>query len=337
MIEIKKDYPLKSKNTFGIDVKTHYYVETSIVDKISFSLNYASYYNLPILVLGGGSNILFTHDYKGLVIHPTITGIDIIEDGSNYFIIRVGAGVNWDSFVDWTVQRGFGGIENLSFIPGNVGASPIQNIGAYGVEAKDTIVKVEGINIITRKVFELSNIDCRFDYRYSIFKDELRHKVIITHVYFKLLKNPVLVTHYGNLEEEINKLGDKNVKTVREAVINIRKRKLPDPIELGNAGSFFKNPVVSMDIFETVKKKYENVPSFPAQENLVKIPAGWLIEQCGWKGKQEGNCGVHKDQALVIVNYGNSTGSEVLNLAKNIQKSVADQFGIELEMEVNIL
>jgi len=337
MIEIKKDFSLKSRNTFGLDVNSHYYVEANTTDKISFSLNYASYYNLPILILGGGSNTLFTKSYEGLIIHPSIQGIEVIEDQSNYTVIRVGAGVNWDYLVDWCVTRNIGGLENLSFIPGDVGASPIQNIGAYGVEAKDTILKVEGINVITKKLFELSNAECKFDYRYSIFKDELKHRVVITNVQFKLSKKPQLITHYGNLEEEIEKLGEKSISTIRQAVINIRKHKLPDPAELGNAGSFFKNPLVGSATFEEIKKRFDKAPSYPASENSVKVPAGWLIEQCGWKGKQVGNCGVHKDQALVLVNYGHATGDEIINLAKQIQKSVQEQFGIELEMEVNVV
>lgn len=337
MIEIKKDYPLKSRNTFGMDINSRFFVETSNVDKISFSLNYASYYNLPIFILGGGSNILFTKDYEGLIIHPTIQGIEVTEDAPQSVTVRVGAGVSWDTLVEWSISKGYGGLENLSFIPGDVGASPIQNIGAYGVEAKDTILKVEGLNIITKKVVEFNNAECLFDYRFSIFKGDLRHRVIVTHVHFKLSKNPALITHYGNLDEEVEKLGEKSIKTVRQAVINIRKRKLPDPIEFGNAGSFFKNPIVRASIFESIQSKYNKVPSYPATENSVKIPAGWLIEQCGWKGKQVGNCGVHKDQALVIVNYGNATGSEIVNLAHQIQKSVVDQFGIELEMEVNVV
>ncbi len=337
MIEIKKDYPLKSRNTFGLDVNSRFFVDASKPDKISFSLNYASYYNLPILILGGGSNIVFTKDFEGLIIHPTISGIEVIEDAFETITIRVGAGVRWDSLVEWSVSKGLGGLENLSWIPGDVGASPIQNIGAYGVEAKDTIVMVEGLNIITKKMVELSNAECLFDYRYSIFKGDLRHKIIVTSVYFKLSKKPTLITHYGNIDEEIEKLGAKTVNTVRQAVINIRKRKLPDPTEFGNAGSFFKNPVVKIEVFEGIKSKFDKVPSYPAAENNVKIPAGWLIEQCGWKGKQVRNCGVHKDQALVLINYGNATGNEIINLAKDIQKSVLDQFGIELEMEVNIV
>lgn len=337
MIEIKKDYPLKSRNSFGFDVSSRFYVDASKTDKISFSLNYASYYNLPVLVLGGGSNIVFTKDYEGLIIHPTINGIEVIEDAFDSITVRAGAGVLWDSLVEWSVSKGLGGLENLSWIPGDVGASPIQNIGAYGVEAKDTIVLVEGLNIITKKKVELSNAECLFDYRYSIFKGELRHKIIVTNVYFKLLKKPTLITHYGNIDEEIEKLGAKTLSNVREAIINIRKRKLPDPAEIGNAGSFFKNPVVKASVFEDIKNKFDNAPSYPAPENHVKIPAGWLIEQCGWKGKQVGNCGVHKDQALVLVNNGGATGNEILNLAKQIQKSVLDQFGIALEMEVNVV
>lgn len=337
MIEIKKDFPLKSRNTFGLDVSSHFFVEASKADKISFSLNYASYYSLPILILGGGSNILFTKDYEGIIIQPTVQGIEVVEDAAQSVTVRVGAGVNWDSLVEWSVSRGYGGLENLSLIPGNVGASPIQNIGAYGVEAKDSIIKVEGVNIITRKTVEFTNAECLFDYRYSIFKGDLRHRIVITHVHFKLSKKHTLITHYGNLDEEIEKLGEKSIKTVRQAVINIRKRKLPDPAELGNVGSFFKNPIVKTTVFEGIQSKFDNVPSFSVSESTVKVPAGWLIEKCGWKGKQVGNCGVHKDQALVLVNYGNATGNEILDLAHQIQKSVIDQFGIELEMEVNVV
>jgi UDP-N-acetylmuramate dehydrogenase len=337
MIEIKKDFSLKSRNTFGMDVRTRFFVEASTTDKLSFSLNYASYYDLPILILGEGSNILFTKDFDGLIIHPTIQGIEVIADEPSSIMIRVGAGVNWDSLVEWSVTREFGGLENLSWIPGSVGASPIQNIGAYGVEAKDTIEKVEGLNIISKKMVEMTNAECLFDYRYSIFKDQLRHRIIVTNVIFKLSKNPTLVTHYGNLEEEIEKLGSLSISTVREAVINIRKNKLPDPKVIGNAGSFFKNPVISNSLFEQIKSKFDKVPSYPSSDTTVKIPAGWLIEKCGWKGKQIGNCGVHKDQALVLINYGNATGIEILNLAQQIQKSVLDQFGIDLEMEVNVV
>lgn len=337
MIEIKKDYSLKTRNTFGLDVSTRFYVEASTINKLSFSLNYASYYSLPILILGGGSNILFTKDFDGIIISPSIQGIEVTEDTPESTTVKVGAGVNWDSLVEWAVSRGLGGLENLSKIPGNVGASPIQNIGAYGVEAKDSIVKVDVLNIFSKKIETFTNEQCQFDYRSSIFKHDLKHKVIITQVYFKLSKKPILVTHYGNIEEEIGSSAEKSIATIRQAVINIRQRKLPEPSELGNAGSFFKNPMVSIDKFEEIKKNYDKTPSYPVSERIVKIPAGWLIEQCGWKGKKVGNCGAHKDQALVIVNYGNATGHEILNLAKDIQKSVHNQFGVDIEMEVNVV
>jgi UDP-N-acetylmuramate dehydrogenase len=337
MIEIKKDVSLKAFNTFGVDVKTSYLANANRPEKVLFTLNYASYNQLPIRVLGGGSNVLFTSDFEGITIQPSIPGITIIDDQSNEVIVKVGAGVNWDSLVAWSVERNLGGVENLSMIPGSVGASPIQNIGAYGVEVKDSIVKVEGININSRKPFELYAAECRFGYRDSIFKNELKGKVVITYVWFKLLKNPTLVTHYGNLEEELTKLGTRSVKTVREAVISIRRGKLPDPAELGNAGSFFKNPVVDTAVLEGIRRKHENVPTYAVSDAFVKIPAGWLIEKCGWKGKRIGNCGVHKDQALIIVNYGNATGREILTLAEQIRKSVLDEFGIAIEMEVNVL
>lgn len=336
MIEIKKDVSLKAFNTFGVDVKTGYLANANRPEKLLFTLNYASYNQLPIRILGGGSNVLFTSDFEGITIQPSIPGISIIDDQSNEVIVKVGAGVNWDSLVAWSVERNLGGIENLSMIPGSVGASPIQNIGAYGVEVKDSIVKVEGINISSRKPFELYAAECRFGYRDSIFKNELKEKVVITYVWFKLLKNPRLVTHYGNIEDMIAKIGERNVRTVREAVISIRRSKLPDPAELGNAGSFFKNPVVDTAVLESIRRKHENVPTYAVSETFVKIPAGWLIERCGWKGKRIGNCGVHKDQALIIVNYGNATGREILTLAEQIRKSVLDEFGIAIEMEVNV-
>lgn len=337
MMQIKKDYQLKSLNTFGIEAEAQYLAIANTIEKISFALNFASYNQVPILVLGGGSNTLFTKDFNGVVIQPIIPGIQVIEDMEDFMLIRVGAGVNWDDLVEWAVDKGVGGIENLSLIPGSVGATPIQNIGAYGIEVKDTIVKVEGMYLESKKTFELLNTECQFGYRDSIFKKELKGKVIITYVWFKLNKRYELITHYGNLEEEISQLGEKNLKTVREAVINIRRRKLPDPAVLGNAGSFFKNPVVSISKFNSIREKIGTVPSYPLSEEFIKIPAGWLIEQCGWKGKKIGNCGVHKDQALVIVNYGGASGTEVYNFARQIKESVSQQFDINLEMEVNIV
>ncbi|MGD9977539.1 MAG: UDP-N-acetylmuramate dehydrogenase [Bacteroidales bacterium] len=337
MFVIKKNISLKSYNTFGIDVSTLYYAKANTVEKILYTINFASYNKVPIYVLGGGSNVLLTKNYEGVIINPSIQGITIVEDMANETILRVGGGVNWDSFVGYCVDKGFCGVENLSYIPGNVGAAPIQNIGAYGVEAKDSIFKVEGIQVDNRKAVEFNNSECQFDYRDSIFKQELKGKVIITHVWFKLTKQPALKTSYGNLEEELDRLGDKSTKSVRRAVISIRTAKLPDPAILGNAGSFFKNPVIGADIFENIKIKYPNAPSYFISENLVKVPAGWLIEQCGWKGKKVGSCGVHANQSLVLVNHGGASGEEILSLAKSIQHSVFQEFNISLSMEVNVL
>ncbi|HOZ15770.1 MAG TPA: UDP-N-acetylmuramate dehydrogenase [Tenuifilaceae bacterium] len=337
MFVIKKNISLKRHNTFGIDVSTNYYAKANTVEKVLYAINFASYNKVPIYILGGGSNILLTKDFDGVIINPAIQGITLMEDMPEDVVLRAGAGVNWDTFVDYCVERGLGGVENLSNIPGNVGAAPIQNIGAYGVEAKDTIVKIEGIQIDSRKVVELNNSECRFDYRDSVFKQELKGKFVVTYVWFKLSKNAVLQTNYGNLDDELSRLGERTLRTVRQAVINIRTAKLPDPNIIGNAGSFFKNPIVEISQFNAIKLKYPNVPSYPVSESFVKIPAGWLIEQCGWKGKQVGNCGVHANQALVIVNYGNSTGAEILNFAQSIQKSVEQTFSVKLEMEVNVL
>ncbi len=336
MIQIKKDVQLKSLNTFGIEAKTRYLAIANTIEKISFALNFASYNNLPVMVLGGGSNILFTQDFDGVIIQPLIPGINVMEDTDEAITIRVGAGVNWDKLVEWTVSRGVYGLENLSLIPGSVGASPIQNIGAYGVEVKDTILKVEGINVSTKKTLELQNSECGFGYRDSIFKKEMKGTIIITYVWFKLSKKVNLITNYGNLEEEILKLGEKSLQNLRDAVINIRKRKLPDPAILGNAGSFFKNPVINISSFELIKSRYPTIPSYPLSDDQVKIPAGWLIEQCGWKGKELKTCAVHKDQALVLVNLGNAKGAEILDLARQIQGSVLTEFGIHLDFEVNI-
>lgn len=337
MFVIKKNISLKRHNTFGIDVSTNYYAKANTVEKVLYAINFASYNKVPIYILGGGSNILLTKNFDGVIINPAIQGITLMEDMPEDVILRAGAGVNWDTFVDYCVERGFGGVENLSNIPGNVGAAPIQNIGAYGVEAKDTIVKVEGIQIDSRKIVDLNSSECRFDYRDSVFKQELKGKFAVTYVWFKLSKNVILRTNYGNLDEELSRLGERTLKTVRQAVINIRTAKLPDPNIIGNAGSFFKNPIVKISQFNLIKSKYPSVPSYPVSENFVKIPAGWLIEQCGWKGKQVGNCGVHANQALVIVNYGNATGEEILILAQSIQKSVEQTFSVKLEMEVNVL
>ncbi len=336
MFVIKKDISLKPYNTFGIDVKASYYARANTVEKILYAINFASYNKLPIFVLGGGSNILFTRNIEGVVINPAIQGVQLQTDDEQYYVFRVGAGVVWDKFVEFAAENNLGGIENLSHIPGLIGASPIQNIGAYGVEVKDTIVKVEAIEVSSRKLIEFNASECRFGYRDSIFKQELKGKVIITHVWFRLSRNPSFILNYGNLAEEVEKLGEVTVQNVRKAVINIRKSKLPDPAELGNAGSFFKNPVVDADKYNALKSEHPDLNGFQVSESFYKIPAGWLIEKAGWKGKQVGRCGVHHKQALVLVNHGGATGTEILELSSSIQKSVKELFGIELEREVNV-
>jgi UDP-N-acetylmuramate dehydrogenase len=337
MLTINRDYSLKHLNTFGIDVKAKFFLEVSTVETLKEAIAEANKLTENILILGGGSNILFTTDFDGAIIHPAIEGIEKISETETHIVLKVGAGVDWDYFVNHTVTQGLGGIENLSLIPGSVGASPIQNIGAYGVEVKDTILKVEGIFIDSLKGFMFSNADCNFGYRDSVFKNDLKRKVIVTHVYFSLSKQPTLVTHYGNLDTEIEKFGERNLKNVRQAVINIRESKLPDPKVLGNAGSFFKNPIVEILLVEELQKNFEKVPFYPVNESFVKLPAGWLIEQSGWKGKRIGNVGVHKDQALVIVNYGGATGNEVVELAHMVRQAVMKQFNVSLEMEVNMV
>ncbi|MDX9694860.1 MAG: UDP-N-acetylmuramate dehydrogenase [Bacteroidales bacterium] len=337
MIEIKENYSLKKYNTFGFDVKCTYFSSFSNIDELKELLRLKQEKKIPLLILGGGSNVLFTGDFNGLIIQPTIKGIEIVSETSDYVDLRVGAGENWDEFVDFCVEHNWYGIENLSLIPGFVGTCPIQNIGAYGVEVKDTIVKVETIetSILTEHLF--SNTDCKFGYRDSIFKRDLKGKHIITHVHFRLKKNAEFILSYGNLTDELKKYDSVNLKNVRQAVINIRESKLPNPEVIGNAGSFFKNPEIDLANFENLKRSFPDAPSYPQGNNRVKVPAGWLIEQAGWKGKNLGNAGVHSKQALVLINLGNATGNEILNLAKEIQNSVNQMFGIQLEMEVNVV
>lgn len=337
MLTTHKNYSLKKFNTFGIDVNASQFLECTTMGALVEALTLSNSQYVRRLILGGGSNILFTRDFDGVVIHPLITGIETLAEDEESITLRVGAGVEWDSLVEYSVNQGFGGLENLSLIPGNVGASPIQNIGAYGVEVKDSIEWVEGLFIDNQKPFILKNNECNFGYRDSIFKNELKGQVVVTHVVFKLSKQPSLVTHYGNLEAELERLGGKNLKNLRKAVIEIRNSKLPDPKVLGNAGSFFKNPVVDISLVEELQKEFDKVPYYPVSENDVKLPAGWLIEQSGWKGKRVGNVGVHKDQALVLVNYGGAKGSEVVELAHMVRQSVMERFNVSLEMEVNVV
>lgn len=337
MYEIKENFPLKKYNTFGIDVKTRFFVvcksEKEITDFITIQQNTT----LPLMILGGGSNVLFADDFKGYILKPDIKGVDIVKETESEVTVRAGAGEDWDEFVAYCVEHGWGGVENLSLIPGNVGTCPIQNIGAYGVEVKDVITEVETIEIDTQKKYVFTNYQCKFGYRDSIFKRKLKRKHLISHVTFRLNKQPEFKLEYGNLKEALGSFEDITLKNIRKAVIAIREAKLPDPDEIGNAGSFFKNPVVTQEKLKKLQQKYSDIPFYPLTDNKVKIPAGWLIEKSGWKGKRKGNVGVHHKQALVLVNYGDATGEEILHLAKNIQQTIIIQFDIELEMEVNVV
>lgn len=291
----------------------------------------------PRYILGGGSNILFTADYDGLILRPVIKGIEMTGENTDHLLIRAGAGEDWDSLVSWCVSKNIGGIENLSLIPGTVGASPVQNIGAYGVEIRDVIHAVEAIRLDDGEMIMLTGEDCRFGYRDSVFKNELRNKVIITSVTYKFNKKYALRTGYAELERELNKYPEVSIKTIREAVIAIRRNKLPDPDEIGNAGSFFKNPVVKADQISALCKAYPDLPVYQDDTGKVKLSAAWLIDQCGWKGVREGNTGTYKKQPLILVNHGSATGSEILDFARRIQKSVMDRFAIRLDIEVNVV
>lgn len=338
-MEIRTSYPLQFHNTFNIKVDGKFFTEVASSEQIIKAKAFAESEKAPLLILGGGSNLLFTRDYPGLVMKVMIKGIEIIEDRAEHVIVKAGAGENWDQFVAFCVEKGFGGLENLSLIPGNVGASPVQNIGAYGVEMKDHFESLEYLDLQSGKIRNFYKNDCKFDYRNSIFKKELKGKGVVISVNFKLDKTPVLKTGYGTIRNELKVMDvkDLSVKDIRKAVIRIRESKLPDPVVIGNAGSFFKNPSVPGSIHEILAREYPRLVSFPQNKNQFKLAAGWLIDQCGWKGFRRGDAGVHKDQALVLVNYGEASGSEIFSLSEDIKTSVMNTFHVELEREVNVL
>lgn len=337
MINIQHNISLKNYNTFGLDVKAKYYISITSTEVLKAVLADNS---KDIFILGGGSNILLTKDIDALVVHLNLKGISIISESDQEVLIKVNAGENWHNFVMWCIDRNFGGIENLSLIPGNVGTAPMQNIGAYGVEIKDVFESCEALNTNTLEEKTFTKADCNFGYRESIFKRELKHKYIITSVTFKLTKtNHTLHTSYGAIQSELEKMKvvKPSIQDISKAVIAIRQSKLPDPKEIGNSGSFFKNPVINLDHFEKLKTLFPEIPSYIVSESEIKIPAGWLIEKAGFKGKRFGDYGVHKNQALVLVNYGDAKGEDIFTLAKLIQKTVLRIFDIEIETEVNII
>ncbi len=338
-MKIFEDYSLKEFNTFGLDVKSSYFVELLHKDDFQTFLSFAKPGHKPYLVIGGGSNILFVHDFQGTIIKINIKGIEVIEQEKNFVYVKAYGGEIWDDLVRFCVENGYGGIENLSLIPGSVGAAPIQNIGAYGVELKDLFVELEAIALETGERRTFTYKECNFGYRTSIFKKELKSHYLILSVTLRLSLLPVFNTSYGSIEKELADMAIKDpcLEAVREAVINIRNRKLPGTEVLGNAGSFFKNPLVSQAMYENLKGRFPGIISFEQGDGSHKLAAGWMIEFCGWKGFRRGDVGVYDQQALVLVNYGHATGKEILAVAKEINESVFNTFGIALEMEVNIV
>jgi len=338
MIRFFENHSLKTYNTFGIDAKARYFFEFTEAEDLSVFLNSnESWKEERMIVLGQGSNILFLDDFDGLIIHPKVPGIKTVGEDRSFYYIEVGAGEVWDEFVDFCVNYNLGGVENLSLIPGNVGAAPVQNIGAYGQEVCRVVEKVKGFDLEKQQMTEYSVKDCEFAYRDSIFKSYLKNRFIITSVVFRLDKFPEFNLNYGQLEETVKAKGEVTLHSIREAVIEIRTSKLPAVTDLGNAGSFFKNPLVEKEFADKLAVDYEKVPVYPTSDRKVKLAAGWLIEQSGWKGRREGNVGVHKDQALVIVNYGGATGKEVWDFSEKVMQAVHEKFGVELEREVNCI
>lgn len=334
---LQENISLKPYNTFGIDVKARYFATFNDTDELAETLNLKS--QTSNLILGGGSNILLTKDYDGLVLKNEIRGIVELHEDSEYVYVKAGAGENWHQFVLYCIERNWAGVENLSLIPGNVGASPMQNIGAYGVEIDDVFWDLEAFHKKDKKVVTFTRSDCEFGYRESVFKEKLKDQFVILNVTFQLRKKPRFNTSYGAIEQELERMGvrELSLKAISAAVINIRNSKLPNPGEIGNAGSFFKNPSVTNEQFVSLKARFENMAGHENIDGTVKLAAGWLIEQCGWKGYRKDDAGCHAKQALVLVNYGNATGREIYNLSEEIIQSVKEKFGLTLEREVNII
>jgi len=338
-MNIIENYPLLKLNTFGVDVKAKYFTSINTINELIEATKTNVFKDLELLILGGGSNILFTKDFDGLVILNNIKGKEIISQNQQSIFLKIGAGENWHELVMYCVDNGWGGIENLSLIPGNTGTAPMQNIGAYGVEIKETFLELEALEISSGKIVKFNNSDCEFGYRESVFKNKMKNQYIILNITLELKKNPVLNINYGDVKAILESQNIKNpgIKEVSNAIIRIRQSKLPDPKKIGNSGSFFKNPLVSLNQLELIKKNYPNVVNYEINENEFKIAAGWLIERAGWKGKKFNNYGVHEKQALVLVNYGLANGMEIFDLSEKIILDIKDKFGITLEREVNII
>lgn len=338
MIRHYDNHSLRLHNSFGVEARASKFIEFGGAAELAeFLAGNPGIVSGQWAVLGGGNNILFTRDYEGTLLRPTATDITVTGEDHNHVYLNVSAGHDWDGFVAWCVERGLWGAENLSWIPGLAGAAPVQNIGAYGAEVKDMVVSVEMLHTDTMKINTLAAGHCCFGYRDSVFKNALKGRVVITSVNLRLGKQPAPNTSYGALREEVERLGGPTLENIRRGVINIRRSKLPDPAETGNAGSFFKNPVVPAAKAAELEKQYPGMPQYPGgPAGTVKLAAGWLIEKAGWKGRRRGNAGVYEKQALIIVNHGGATGSEIAGLAAEIQMSVKEMFGVDIDTEVNI-
>ena len=336
-MKIHENFSLKPYNTFSIDAKAKLFNSFSFVEELEEKL--MMYSNYPVFILGGGSNILLTKDYEGAVLKNEIKGIELQHEDEDHVYVKVGAGENWHQFVLHCISQNWAGIENLSLIPGNIGAAPIQNIGAYGVELDDVFWSLEAFHLSERRVHTFTTTDCEFGYRDSVFKKRYKNEFAILSVTFQLKKKPVFHTSYGAITEELEKMGVKNlgIAAISQAVINIRSSKLPDPKVIPNAGSFFKNPEVPAEQYDDLRSKFPDIVAYPLTTGRVKLAAAWMIEQCGWKGYRKGDAGCHSKQALVLVNYGNATGKEIYDLSEEILQSVKNKFNVILEREVNII
>lgn len=337
---IKENVSLKPYNTFGVEAIAKYFAVASNQDEVREILNWTKENNQKILLLSGGSNMLIVNDWDGLALKIEMHGIEIVESNEDEAIVKVNSAEVWNDFVQWCIERDLGGLENLSLIPGRAGTAPIQNIGAYGVEIKDTMTELTALEIATGQLRTFTNEQCKFGYRDSVFKNELKGQYLILDVSFKLTKkNHKLHTEYGAIRNELAQMGIENptIKDVAQAVIKIRQSKLPDPKKIGNSGSFFKNPVIDQKLFDELKLKFPEIVGYPSGDDKVKVAAGWLIENAGWKGKRFEDAGVHKDQALVLVNYGNATGKEIYDLSEKIIQDIFEKYNIHLEREVNVI
>jgi UDP-N-acetylmuramate dehydrogenase len=336
-MQVSENVLLKSYNTFGIDARARYFAGFSSVAELQALTEKQE--QLPHMILGGGSNILFTQDFNGWLLKNEIKGMEVLKEDNDYVYVKAGAGENWHQFVQHCIGLNLAGLENLSLIPGNVGASPMQNIGAYGVEIKDVFHELEALHLKDRSIVTFNNADCHFGYRESVFKKEYRQQFAILSVTYRLSKQPHFNTSYGAINEELQRMNvtELSIQAISQAVINIRSSKLPDPAQIGNAGSFFKNPTISKEQYTALHAAFPQLVAYPVANEQFKLAAGWLIEQCGWKGYRKGDAGVHAKQALVLVNYGHAKGNEIYDLSQEVLDSVEAKFGVLLEREVNIV